>query len=41
MKLVDVALLIALFTLLAFLWGVGDGTIQMSPTVKNIIGGKK
>ena len=41
MKLVDVALLIALFTLLAFLWGDGDGTIQMSPTVKNIIGGKK
>jgi hypothetical protein len=41
MKLVDVALLIALFTLLSFLWGVGDGTIQISPTVKNIIGGKK
>ena len=27
MKLVDVALLVALFTLLSFLWGVGDGTI--------------
>ena len=41
MKFMDVVLLVALFTLLSFLWGVGDGTIQMSPTVKNIIGGKK
>jgi len=41
MRLTDWVLLVALFTLLSFLWGIGDGTIQMSPTVKNIIGGKK
>jgi len=41
MRLTDWVLLVALFTLLSFLWGIGDGTIQMSPTVKNIIGDKK
>ena len=41
MKFVDAVMLVAFLTSLSFLWGIGDGTIQMSPTVKNIIGDKK
>jgi len=34
MKFVDVVMLVAFCTSLAFLWGIVDGTIQMS-AVKN------
>ena len=41
MKFVDVVMFISFLTSLAFLWGVVDGTIQMSTVQKNLTVGKE
>lgn len=37
MKITDWVLLLALFTLLSFLWGVGDGSITIASKPQNIV----
>ena len=37
MKFVDFVMFIAFCTSLAFLWGIVDGTIQMSTVQKNLM----
>jgi hypothetical protein len=41
MKFVDVVMFIAFLTSLAFLWGIVDGTIQMSTVKQSLTVGKE
>ena len=41
MKFIDVVMFISFCTSLCFLWGIVDGTIQMSTVQKNLTVGKE